>query len=92
MISGWRCWAASSGGGGGWWEAAAAARGGRGGLLILWDSLLTLRGGGRGPWSWSSLFGDGDEVSPEGNSGTFMVAVGSGAGSKRELRVNRKRA
>lgn len=28
-----------------------------GGFLILTESLLTLRGAGRGPWSWTSFFG-----------------------------------
>ena len=25
--------------------------------MILWDSLLTLRGGGLGPWIWTSFLG-----------------------------------
>ena len=57
MITGWR------GGGCGCGSATGV-------LLILWESLLILRGVGRGPWS--SLFGD----LPEGMSCEFMMLKG----------------
>lgn len=48
---------------------------------MVWESLLTLSGGGRVPWSWSSFFPGGDDVPAplqEGNSGRVMVEVGDG--------------
>jgi len=52
---------------------------------MVWESLLTLSGGGRVPWSWSSFFPGGEDAAaplPEGNSGRFMAEVVDGEEKK----------
>lgn len=58
---------------GGWWCWWPAGGGATGGFLILWESLRTLSGAGRGPWS--SLLGD----RPEEKSGMSMAAAAAAA-------------